>query len=153
MTGMRETALTEININDVDFVHGTVKVIDKRHKTHVYKMNKAKREALEDWIADREEKLADQKIDALFISNQKKRVSVKCVVSIVKRYSLEGLGYSISPHKLRAAFCTILYNDTRDVEFVRRAVGHTCIETTLRYIADDDSAREEAAERLERIFG
>ena len=129
------------------------RVIDKRHKTHVYKMNRAIREALENWIADREEKLDGQKMDALFISNQKKRVSIKCVVNIVKRYSLEGLGYSVSPHKLRAAFCTILYNDTRDVEFVRRAVGHTCIETTLRYIADDDSAREEAAERLGRIFG
>ena len=153
MTGMRETALTEINVNDIDFVAGTVKVIDKRHKTHIYKMNKAIREALENWIADREEKLSGQKIDALFISNQKKRVSVKCVVKIVAKYSLEGLGYSVSPHKLRAAFCTILYNDTKDVEFVRRAVGHTCIETTLRYIADDDSAREEAAERLDKIFG
>ena len=153
MTGMRETALTEINMNDVDFINGTVKIIDKRHKTHVYKMNRAIRESLEDWIADREDKLAGQKVDALFISNQKKRVSVTCVVSVVKKYSLEGLGYSISPHKLRAAFCTILYNDTKDVEFVRRAVGHTCIETTLRYIADDDSARSEAAERLERIFG
>lgn len=153
MTGMRETALTEINVNDIDFIAGTVKVIDKRHKTHVYKMNRAIREALEDWISDREEKLAGQKVDALFISNQKKRVSVKCIVRIVEKYSLEGLGYSVSPHKLRAAFCTILYNDTRDVEFVRRAVGHTCIETTLRYIADDDSARQEAADRLERIFG
>lgn len=153
MTGMRETALTEININDIDFLNGTVKVIDKRHKTHIYKMNKAIRESLENWIADREEKLAGQRIDALFISNQKKRVSVKCVVRIVEKYSLEGLGYSVSPHKLRAAFCTILYNDTRDVEFVRRAVGHSSIETTLRYIADDDTAREEAAERLERIFG
>lgn len=153
MTGMRETALTEINLNDVDFIAGTVRVIDKRHKTHVYRMNRAIREALENWVADREEKLAGQKIDALFISNQKKRVSEKCVVQIVKKYSLEGLGYSVSPHKLRSAFCTILYNDTKDVEFVRRAVGHTSIETTLRYIADDDSAKEEAAERLERIFG
>ena len=153
MTGMREAALTEININDVDFIAETIRVIDKRHKTHVYKMNRAIREALENWIADREDKLAGHKIDALFISNQKRRVSEKCIVQIVKKYSLEGLGYSVSPHKLRAAFCTILYNDTKDVEFVRRAVGHTCIETTLRYIADDDSAREEAAERLERIFG
>lgn len=153
LTGMRVTALTEINLNDVDFISGTVRVIDKRHKTHVYKMNSAIRAALENWITDREDKLAGLKIDALFISNQKKRVSVKCVVRIVEKYSLEGLGYSVSPHTLRAAFCTILYNDTRDVEFVRRAVGHTCIETTLRYIADDDSAREEAAAIMEKIFG
>lgn len=153
MTGMRETALTEINIDDIDFTNGTIKVIDKRHKTHIYRMNSVIREALENWIEDRKQKLSGQETDALFISNLKKRVSVCCVVDIVKRYSLEGLGYSISPHKLRAAFCTILYERTKDVEFVRRAVGHNCIETTLRYIVDDDTAREEAAEHMERIFG
>ena len=153
MTGMRETALTEINMNDLDFANGTIKVIDKRHKTHIYRMNKVIREALENWIEDRKEKLSGQEIDALFISSLKKRVSAGCVVDIVKRYSLEGLGYSITPHKLRAAFCTILYERTKDPEFVRRAVGHTCIETTLRYIVDDDTAKEEAADHMEKIFG
>lgn len=153
MTGMRETALTEINVNDVDFTSGTIRVVDKRHKTHIYKMNRVMREVLENWIEDRKEKLLGQEIDALFISGRKKRVSTTCVVAIVKKYSLEGLGYSVSPHKLRAAFCTILYERTKDVEFVRRAVGHTCIETTLRYIVDDDTAREEAANHMENIFG
>ena len=153
MTGMRETALTEINVNDIDFSNGTIRVIDKRHKVHIYRMNSVMREVLENWIEDREEKLSGQKVDALFISNLKKRVCVNSVVDIVKRYSLEGLGYSVTPHKLRAAFCTILYERTKDVEFVRRAVGHTSIETTLRYVVDDDTAREEAADHMEKIFG
>lgn len=153
MTGMRETALTEINVNDVDFYEGTIRVVDKRHKTHIYRMNRVIREVLENWIEDREKKLLGQKVDALFISNLKKRVCANAVVDIVKRYSLEGLGYSVTPHKLRAAFCTILYERTKDVEFVRRAVGHTSIETTLRYVVDDDTAREEAADHMEKIFG
>lgn len=41
----------------------------------------------------------------------------------------------------------------KDVEFVRRAVGHTCIETTLRYIAEDDSARDDAVSIIEKILG
>lgn len=153
MTGMRETALTEINMNDLDFLKGTIRVVDKRHKTHIYKMNETIRNVLADWIEDRNEKLSGQETDALFISNQKKRVSVCCVVQIVKKYSLEGLGYAITPHKLRAAFCTILYERTGDIEFVRRAVGHSCIETTQRYVVDDDSARDEAAEIMTKIFG
>ena len=153
MTGMRETALTEINIGDLDFFKGTITVIDKRHKTHIYKMNNTIRKALVDWIEDRKTKLDDNQTDALFISNRRKRIGEKTLVAIVEKYSLEGLGYKISPHKLRAAFCTILYDQTGDIEFVRRAVGHSCIETTQRYIVDDDTAKDEAASIMGRIFG
>ena len=111
------------------------------------------RNALVDWIEDRKEKLSNHHTDALFISNQRKRIGINAVVSIVKKYSLEGLGYEITPHKLRAAFCTILYEKTGDIEFVRRAVGHSCIETTQRYIVDDDSAKDEAASIMGKIFG
>ena len=57
---------------------------------------------------------------------------------------MEGLGYKISPHSLRTAFCTILYKKTGDIEFVRRAVGHSSIETTQRYIVDDDTVLGDA---------
>lgn len=153
MTGMRETALIEINMEDLDFYNGTIKVIDKRHKTHIYKMNGAIRNALTDWIKDRELKLSGKPVDALFISNRRQRLSVKSLVAIVEKYSLEALGYSISPHKIRAAFCTILYEKTGDIEFVRRAVGHSCIETTQRYVVDDDTAKDEAVTIMSQIFG
>ena len=153
MTGMRETALIEINVGDLDFDSGTIKVIDKRHKTHIYKMNDAMRSALVNWLADRELKLSGKNTDALFISNRRQRLGVKSLVAIVEKYSLEGLGYKISPHKLRAAFCTILYKQTGDIEFVRRAVGHSSIETTQRYVVDDDTAKDEAASIMSKIFG
>ena len=153
MTGMRETALLEINMDDLNFDDGTIKVIDKRHKTHIYKMNESMRNALMNWISDRALKLSGENIDALFISNRKQRLGTKSLVAIVEKYSLEGLGYKISPHKLRAAFCTILYKKTGDIEFVRRAVGHSSIETTQRYIVDDDTAKDEAALIMEKMFG
>ena len=155
MTGMRETALTEINVDDVDFINNTIRVVDKRHKTHIYTINKVMREALENWIADREEKLAGADIDALFISKKQSphRLCAGSIENIVKKYSLEGLGYSVSPHKLRAAFCTIMYEETHDIEFVRRAVGHSSINTTLKYVVDDDTAKAEVAEYMEKMFG
>ena len=155
MTGMRETALTEINIDDVDFINNTIRVIDKRHKTHIYTINKVMREVLENWIADREEKLAGADIDALFISKKQypRRLCAGSIENIVKKYSLEGLGYSVSSHELRAAFCNIMYEETHDIEFVSRAVGHSSVDTTLKYVEIDDTPKVDAAEYMEKIFG
>ena len=115
-------------------------------------MNNTIRKALVDWIEDRKTKLDDNQTDALFISNRRKRIGEKTLVAIVEKYSLEGLGYKISPHKLRESFCSILYEKTKDIEFVRRAVGHSCIETTQRYIVDDDTAKDESASIIDKIF-
>lgn len=157
LTGMRRTALTEINLEDLDFYNETITAIDKRHKTHTYKMNGMMKDVLQNWIADREIKMADianeNKTTALFISNQRRRLVPSSIRKIVQKYSLEALGEEISPHKLRAAFCTVLYEQTRDIEFVRRAVGHNRVETTQRYILDNDSAKDEAASIMTKVFG
>ena len=155
MTGIRRAALTEINLEDLNFTLKTITVIDKRHKTHIYKMNNQLETALRDWIEDRGQKIADIKTDALFISEKKKRISEEAVRDVVKKYSRVALGREreISPHKLRGAFCTILYEQTKDIEFVRRAVGHNNIETTQRYIVDDNRAKDEAAYIMENILG
>lgn len=151
-TGMREAALSEININDIDFICGKITIIDKRHKTHVYVMNKTLRESLNSWLDKRNEILGATHSDALFISNRKTRLDEGSIVSIVSKYAFEGLGYHISPHKLRAAFCTILYDKTGDIEKVRDAVGHSSISTTQRYIVKGNQAREESAFIMDEIF-
>lgn len=152
MTGMRKTALTEINLDDVDFINNTLTVIDKRHKTHVYKINHKLREVLLDWIEDRKDKIDNENIDALFISNRKTRIGDRTINAIVQKYSKSVFDKPISPHKLRAAFCTILYKQKGDIEFVRDAVGHSSVETTQRYIVKDNKAKEEASMIMDGIF-
>lgn len=144
-TGIREAALTEINIEDIDFESKTITVIDKRFTTHVYHINNKMEKAICDWLADREELLDGESCDALFISNQKKRISEGAVWKIVKKYAKNALGYEISPHKIRSGFCTILYDQTGDIEFVRDAVGHKNMETTKRYIVKDGFTKEKSA--------
>ena len=106
-TGMRETALTEINLNEIDFENNTFKIIDKRHKTQEYIINNRLKEALIEWIQDRELLLEDMRSDALFISVQRSRISPRAVSDLVKKYSKAGIGTEISPHKLLSGFCTI----------------------------------------------
>lgn len=151
-TGMRETALTEINLNEIDFENNTFKIIDKRHKTQEYIINNRLKEALIEWIQDRELLLEDMRSDALFISVQRSRISPRAVSDLVKKYSKAGIGTEISPHKLRSAFCTILYDETKDINFVSQAVGHKNIETTQRYIVNDGQTKKKAVSLLDDIF-
>lgn len=152
VTGMRRTALIEINIDDINFDAKEIIVIDKRRKTHIYKMNTMLANALLQWLSIREIILKDVKTDALFVSNQKTRLSEMQVSRIVQKYSEQALGYSLSPHKLRAAFCTILYQETGDIEFVRDAVGHANIATTQLYIVKQDNAKEKATSVFENLL-
>lgn len=41
---------------------------------------------------------------------------------------------NIKSHSFRAGFITQLWRDTKDIEFVRQAIGHAKIDTTSRYV-------------------
>ena len=71
---------------------------------------------------------------------------------MIQKYTEQALGKPLSPHKLRAGFCSILYSKTHDIEFVRRAVGHSNIATTTRYIVTDGSERRKASKLLRDIL-
>ncbi len=149
-TGMRETALCEINISDINFDEQKLTVIDKGNKQHVYILNDSMYSLINSWINYR--KKYDSESEALFITSRGERITASTVYKLVEKYSEEALGYAISPHKLRSGFCSILYNTTKDVEFVRRAVGHSNIATTQRYIVTNNTEKQRASEIMSSLL-
>ena len=149
-TGMRETALSEINIEDIDFINNTLKVIDKGNKFHVYNLSEKTINSLDLWLQDREKWKTNS--DALFIAENGNRIGSSTLAKLVDKYCQDALGYHISPHKLRAGFCSILYQETGNAEFVRRAVGHSNIATTQRYIVTDNNERAKASELINDLL-
>ena len=144
-TGMRKTALSEINIEDISFNEGKLKVIDKRNIEQVYDITEEMEYAINQWIEKREKLLNGKKSDALFISSRRKRISEKTIYQLVEKYSEEALGYAISPHKLRAAFIS-LYHEANggDIKATCEAVGHADVSTTSIYITNRNNPRKEA---------
>lgn len=151
-TGMRETALTEINVDDINWETGILTIIDKRHTTHEYILPDQLKEEIQNWIEDRNGILGEKTCDALFVSSLRSRISPRAVRDLVGKYSEYALGRKLSPHKLRAAFCTILYEKTGDIELVRDAVGHRNISTTQRYIVKDNSAKRKSSAIMNSLF-
>lgn len=154
-TGMRETALVEINLEDIHLDTQSLYVIDKGKLPHKYFLEENVCELIRDYLNDREEMLFDRGVitDALFISKYGERISAKGISNIVKKYTQEALGKSLSPHKLRAGFCSILYDKTHDTEFVRRAVGHSNISTTQRYIVTNGDEKRQSASIIGKAIG
>ena len=151
-TGLRKTALEEINVNDIDLDNNTLTTIDKGHKVQNYYLDDYTVDIIRKWLIDRYFLLGDGNTDALFISKEKKRMCGSSITKLVDKYAKEALGYHISPHKLRSGFSSIMYEETGDAEFVRRAVGHSNIETTQRYIVTENKERREAANIMGHIL-
>lgn len=150
-TGMRKTALEEINVDDYDIENNRLAVIDKGDKYQFYNINRRTAYVLEQWIKEREY-IASAGEDALFISKDGTRLSKRAVYVIVQKYSEKVLGIKLSPHKLRAGFCSIMYEKTKDIETVRRMVGHSNLSTTQRYIVTDNNERKQAADLMEEML-
>ena len=143
-TGIRNTALGEINVEDFDLDKNTLTVIEKRNKVQVYSLSKNLKRLLQKWLIRRNE-ITGTTNGAVFISETGNRMASKEIRLCVQRHSREALGYEISPHKLRAAFVTLNYEaNGHDIEATRRAVGHSSIETTSRYIVNKNNARQDA---------
>lgn len=148
-TGMRETALTEINVDDINFDTKTLTIIDKGHEHHVYVLSDKMLDVLQEWLYHREVFLLDyEDTDALFISVNRKRITSSAVSKIVRKYTTDALGYEVSPHKLRAAYCNILLNKTGNLYLVSKLVGHKRPDTTEIYLDDTSIKDKEMAAQL-----
>lgn len=145
-TGMRKTALANIMVNDIDFENMELTVVDKGNKRHQYVLSNDVVEALQEWLDVRSEFEKGKGDQHLFISDHGNRMGSSTMYDLVAKYTERALGKRISPHKLRSGYCSILYGATRDIEFVRRAVGHASATTTARYVVTAGEEKRRAAE-------
>ena len=147
-TGIRVTALTEINMKDVDLDARTIKVTDKRDKTFLCVIPEEVIPYLEDWQHKRYELLDYNFLaEPFFISNQRTRITSRSVARLVDKYT-STLDKHVSPHKFRASYATNLYEQTKDIYFVQQCMGHSNIETTKRYINSGHNAKAEASRMM-----
>ena len=89
--------------------------------------------------------------DALFLSMQKNRISVRAVENLVKKYARTVTTLkNITPHKLRSTYGTQLYRETGDIYLVADVLGHSDVNTTRKhYAAMEDERRRQAAGKVQ----
>lgn len=151
-TGIRVSELVGIDIEDVDFELGGFLVTRKGGDQAILYFSEEVGSVLEAYMAQRRqiEALPGHE-QALFLSLQRKRMGVRAVELMVKKYATQAapLKKRLSPHKLRSTFGTNLYNETGDIYLVADLLGHKDVNTTRRhYAAMDDRRRRQASRNI-----
>jgi site-specific recombinase XerC len=149
--GLRVSAITQINLEDIDFDTNTIKVIEKGNKYRVMNFGSNLRQKLVAWIEDRNKYFGDVDTNALFISRKKNRISVSAVEDMITKYT-KNIGKHITPHKLRATCATNLYKKTGDIYMVAEQLGHANIATSKIYTEIDHDLKIKATNILDNLI-
>lgn len=149
--GLRVSAITQINMEDVDFNANTIKVVEKGNKYRIMNFGDNLRQKLLAWIEDRNKYFGNVDTNALFISRKKNRISVSAVEDMITKYT-KNIDKHITPHKLRATCATNLYKKTGDIYMVAEQLGHANIATSKIYTEIDHDLKIKATNILDNLI-
>ena len=136
--GIRLSELTGLNLEDIRFQEGLVKVRGKGRKERIVPAGRPALLAIEAYLQKRRELLKEgtdgKGEEALFLSTRGKRMNPRGVARVVERLVRKsGIGRKISPHALRHTFATHLLDAGADLRSIQEMLGHKSLSTTQKY--------------------
>ena len=135
----------------MDFKNGGIRIHRKGGKEVTVYFGVEVEDALQDYLEERTRMIpVEGHENALFLSLQMKRMSVRSVENLVKKYAkIVTPLKKITPHKLRSTYGTSLYRETGDIYLVADVLGHSDVNTTKKHSAAlDDSRRRSARDKV-----
>lgn len=151
-TGIRVSECVGINLEDIDFNYNGVKITRKGGNETIIYFSSEVEKILREYLMERKNKPCKDDDNPLFLSLQNKRISVRSVQLLVKKYSSHVTSLKkITPHKLRSTYGTQLYQETGDIYLVADVLGHKDVNTTKRHYAQMDDARRKYAANIVKL--
>lgn len=153
-TGIRVSECVGLDIEHVDFKNGRIKVMRKGMKEDYVYFGDEVEKALMDYMEQSRKLIqpCEGHESALFLSIQRKRMSVKAVENMVSDSAKQVTTFKhITPHKLRSTYGTNLYKETGDIYLVAEVLGHNDVNTTKKHYAALDEDRKRRAAKVVRM--
>ena len=153
VNGIRLTALSEINMEDIDFDNRKITVTEKGNITKKVDYDQKTAMYLSMWFNDRRMLLYDKPEEkALFISNRKTRMTTRSIENIIDKYSICIDGKNVTPHTLRRSFGTNTYQVTHDIKLTSELLGHKTTAPTRRYVAVFDEDKTATINKVAELY-
>src|SRR5436189_2948472 len=128
-SGLRLSELAGLDVADLDPYTESARVFGKGRKERVCPVGLPALEAIQRYRA-----AANVHAGPLFINKARKRMSVRSIWLVLKRYVRHtSIPISISPHKLRHSFATHMLDRGADLRSVQALLGHASLSTTQIY--------------------
>jgi len=130
--GLRVSELVGINLNNLDLISMSVKVLGKGNKERMVPLGSKACTAIKTYISQRLDLKPED--DYLFVNSRGGRLSTRSIDRIIKKYAaISGIPKNISPHVLRHTFATHLLGGGADLRAIQEMLGHKSLSTTQRY--------------------
>ncbi len=146
-TGIRVSECVGLNVDDINFNLNSFRVTRKGGNQVILYFGEETSEILKNYLFYRNTLQIPREEQALFLSSQRKRMSVRSMEYLVQKYAKIATPLKkITPHKLRSTYGTNLYKETKDIYIVAEVLGHKDVNTTKKhYAAISDDVRKSVA--------
>lgn len=136
-SGMRAGELVKLNVEDVEFDEGVIRVIGKGDKERVTLIGREAILALRRYLRNDRPRLVQktgEDCGALFVNRDGGRLSDRGVRKLFDRYcAATATTLKVTPHVLRHSFATHLLANGADLRLVQELLGHSSLATTQMY--------------------
>jgi integrase/recombinase XerC len=127
-TGVRVSELCDMNIEDINFADGSIRVCGKGDKERIVLLTPPAMNAILKYIQFRPAE------GPLFLSRRNQRVSPLTVQRAIRDTAKRaGITSKITPHVLRHSFATHMLERGADVRVLQELLGHSNLATTQIY--------------------
>jgi integrase/recombinase XerC len=147
-TGMRLSELQGLDTRAVDLIAEQARVLGKGRKERILPIGRMAAAALRRYELRRQEIAGREHQDraALFLSERGRRLSVRQLQNIVKRFLDQAADDAgLSTHSLRHSFATHLLDAGADLMAVKELLGHASLSSTRIYT-------HTSRERLKKVY-
>ncbi len=140
-TGMRVSEIIALDIDDINIKDGIVTCKSSSRQRNI-PLGSLSLKALADYIENsRPILIKDDKIKALFVNTNGKRLARQGFWKIVKYYKEQAhITKDITPHVLRHSFATHLLQNGADLKSIQMMLGHSDISSTQVYMQFQDES-------------
>lgn len=142
-TGLRVSAIRNIDIEDIDFDNMSISVVEKGNNKRDIYIGENTTKMIKQWMSDRE-RICGNNSGPLFVSQKHNRIAVRTIETMIHNSSKE-IEKHITPHKMRSTCAMKLYGKTGDIYLTAQQLGHANIANTMIYAKATEEKRREAA--------
>lgn len=151
-TGLRVSAIIQIDIDDIDFKKNQIRVTEKGDYDDYVMFGDNLKNQLLLWLKDREKYFGHIKSNALFVSRQSARITDATVARLIELYAKDVTDKKVTPHVMRHSCATNLYEKTGDIYLCAKQLKHKNVTTTQRYAEISNAKQKEAANILDNLI-
>ncbi|MET2985515.1 site-specific tyrosine recombinase XerD [Aureibaculum conchae] len=148
--GLRVTELITLQLSDLFFAEGFIKVTGKGNKERFVPINRETQKYINIYVQQIRNHVNIKKgyEDTLFLNRRGKQLTRNMIFIIIKDLAIKAeLGKTVSPHTFRHSFATHLLENGADLRSIQQMLGHESITTTEIYMHVDKTFLKEVVEK------